>query len=179
MSWIKFINASCETTHRWMPHSTFNDKSTLAHVMAWCHQAPSHYISQCWSHHLCRHLVSLGHNELTWFDDILYTAKQWQMQCNDQILVTHKRHPILQLRTHRWYPILHPIGWIIGVSIACCICPDMLSQTANNLHKVALDVNNNEPIGISSVTPDSLAVNVSLLFHFLFICVQLNWPGAS
>ena len=25
-----------------------NDKSTLAQVMAWCHQATSHYLSQCW-----------------------------------------------------------------------------------------------------------------------------------
>ena len=24
------------------------DKSTLVQVMAWCHQAPSHYLSQCW-----------------------------------------------------------------------------------------------------------------------------------
>ena len=26
----------------------FDDKSTLAQVMGWCHQAPSHYLSQCW-----------------------------------------------------------------------------------------------------------------------------------
>ena len=25
-----------------------DDKSTLAQVMAWCHQATSHYLSQCW-----------------------------------------------------------------------------------------------------------------------------------
>ena len=25
-----------------------NNKSTLILVMAWCHQAPSHYLSQCW-----------------------------------------------------------------------------------------------------------------------------------
>ena len=50
--------------------------------MAWCRQAPSHYLSQCWHrsmaslghnelkpehfqmHYLCRHMASLGHNEL-------------------------------------------------------------------------------------------------------------------
>ena len=30
---------------RWMPS---NDKSTLVQVMAWCCQATSHYLSQCW-----------------------------------------------------------------------------------------------------------------------------------
>ena len=25
-----------------------DDKSTLLQAMAWCHQAPSHYLSQCW-----------------------------------------------------------------------------------------------------------------------------------
>ena len=33
---------------RWMPLNTFDDKSTLAQVMAWCCQAPSHYLSRCW-----------------------------------------------------------------------------------------------------------------------------------
>ena len=36
-------------------------KSTLVQVMAWCRQATSHYLSQCWP----RSLSSLGHNELT------------------------------------------------------------------------------------------------------------------
>ena len=33
---------------RWMPLDLTDDKSTLVHVMAWCRQAPSHYLSQCW-----------------------------------------------------------------------------------------------------------------------------------
>ena len=31
----------------WMPQNTFDDKSTLVQVMAWCHQAPSRYLSRC------------------------------------------------------------------------------------------------------------------------------------
>ena len=31
-----------------MPLNTFDDKSTLVQVMAWCHQTKSHYLSQCW-----------------------------------------------------------------------------------------------------------------------------------
>ena len=33
---------------RWIQENTFDDKSTLVEVMAWCHQAASHYLSQCW-----------------------------------------------------------------------------------------------------------------------------------
>ena len=39
---------SCELTLRWMSLDLTNDKSTLVQVMAWCHQATSHYLSQCW-----------------------------------------------------------------------------------------------------------------------------------
>ena len=33
---------------KWMPQNHTNEKSTLIHVMAWCHQATSHYLSQWW-----------------------------------------------------------------------------------------------------------------------------------
>ena len=32
----------------WMPQDLTDDKSTLVQVMAWCHQATSHYLNQCW-----------------------------------------------------------------------------------------------------------------------------------
>ena len=34
-----------------------DDKSTLVQVMAWCHQATSHYLSQCWPRALSPHGV--------------------------------------------------------------------------------------------------------------------------
>ena len=39
---------SCEIVLTWMPQDLTNDKSTLVQVMAWCRQATSHYLSQCW-----------------------------------------------------------------------------------------------------------------------------------
>ena len=33
---------------RWMPQDLTDDKSTLVQVMAWCRQAPSHSLNQCW-----------------------------------------------------------------------------------------------------------------------------------
>ena len=38
----------CETALRWMPQNLTNGESTLVQVMAWCFQATSHYLSQCW-----------------------------------------------------------------------------------------------------------------------------------
>ena len=39
---------SSENSHRWMPLDLTDDKSKLVQVMAWCRQATSHYLSQCW-----------------------------------------------------------------------------------------------------------------------------------
>ena len=39
---------SYEIALRWMPLDFTDDKSTLVQVMAWCCQATSHYLSQCW-----------------------------------------------------------------------------------------------------------------------------------
>ena len=38
----------CKIAHRWIPQNITNEKSTLVQVMAWCHQATSHCLSQCW-----------------------------------------------------------------------------------------------------------------------------------
>ena len=39
---------SCELAFRWMSLDLTDDKSTLVQVMAWCRQATSHYLRQCW-----------------------------------------------------------------------------------------------------------------------------------
>ena len=39
---------SYEITLRWMSLDRTEDKSTLVQVMAWCRQATSYYLSQCW-----------------------------------------------------------------------------------------------------------------------------------
>ena len=43
-----FWSISCGIGLRWEPQNPTDDKSTLIHVMAWCHQASSHYSKQCW-----------------------------------------------------------------------------------------------------------------------------------
>ena len=45
---IDVWGTSCELALRWMSLDLTDDKSTLVQVMAWCRQATSHYLSQCW-----------------------------------------------------------------------------------------------------------------------------------
>ena len=40
---------SCEIGPLWMSLDFTDDQSTLVQVMAWCRQATSHYLNQCWS----------------------------------------------------------------------------------------------------------------------------------
>ena len=39
---------SCKIVLKWMPMDLTDGKSTVVYVMAWCRQATSHYLSQCW-----------------------------------------------------------------------------------------------------------------------------------
>ena len=39
---------SCGIVLRWKPLDRTDAKWTLVQVMAWCHQATNHYLSQCW-----------------------------------------------------------------------------------------------------------------------------------
>ena len=48
VSLINFFRSSNDNAPRWMPWDLTDGKSTLVQVMAWCRQATSHYLSQCW-----------------------------------------------------------------------------------------------------------------------------------
>ena len=54
---------SYEIALTWMPQDFVDDKSTLVQVMAWCRQATSHYLSQCWPRSMSPYGI-LGPNEL-------------------------------------------------------------------------------------------------------------------
>ena len=50
---------SCKIVLKWMPMDLADGLSTLVQVMAWCRQAISHYLSQCWPR-------SLSPSGVTW-----------------------------------------------------------------------------------------------------------------
>ena len=45
---ISISTSSYDNKLRWMSWDLSEGKSTLVQVMAWCRQATSHYLSQCW-----------------------------------------------------------------------------------------------------------------------------------
>ena len=47
-SLIGLFKSSYDNVLRWMPQDLNDDKSTLVQVMAWCLQATSHNLNQCW-----------------------------------------------------------------------------------------------------------------------------------
>ena len=49
---------SCKIALRWIPLDLANDKSTLVQLMAWCRQATSHSLSQCWPRFMSPHGVT-------------------------------------------------------------------------------------------------------------------------
>ena len=67
---IKFVSTFCEIGLRWMPQNTFDDKSTLVQVMAWCHQAASHYLSHCWP----RSILSSGITRPQWVKTFIHNS---------------------------------------------------------------------------------------------------------
>ena len=48
LCWFGTFNSSHGNVLRWMPHDLTDDESTLIQVTAWCRQATSHYLNQCW-----------------------------------------------------------------------------------------------------------------------------------
>ena len=54
-----------------MPQNTFDDESTLVQVMAWCRQATSHYLNQCWP----RSILPYGVTRPQWVNLTLSSAQ--------------------------------------------------------------------------------------------------------
>ena len=66
---------SCEIALRWFSLDLTDEKSTLVQVMAWCRQATSHYLSQCWPRSMSPYGV---------------TRPQWVIECCINPLTSEK-----------------------------------------------------------------------------------------
>ena len=67
------LDISYKIALRWMPLGFTDDESTLVQVMAWCRQATSHYLSQCWP----RSMSPNGVTRPQWFNDDYDTDIGW------------------------------------------------------------------------------------------------------
>ena len=86
--WILVIDGSgisCEIALVWMSLDFTDDQSTLVQVMAWCRQATSHYLSQCWP----RSLSPYGVIRPQWVNLVYPRIFQFQQQKGLVILVSY------------------------------------------------------------------------------------------
>ena len=69
-----------EIALRWIPLNTFDDKSALVQVKAWCHQATNHYLSQCWP----RFMFPYGVSRTQWVNGTTLRPEQngWHLADN-------------------------------------------------------------------------------------------------
>ena len=74
---IKFMSTSREIFTRWISQNSCDDDLTSVQVSAWCRQAASHYLSQCWP----RYMSPYGTTGLQWTINhfLLFThdASRW------------------------------------------------------------------------------------------------------
>ena len=85
---------------------TFNDKSTLVHVTAWCCQAASHCLSQCWPKYMSPY-GSLGHNGITFYSTWLQAAsptmQPTKMAWQKTVTLTQYRLECMWWRPIAWW----------------------------------------------------------------------------
>ena len=68
---------SCKIALRWMSLDLTDDKSTLVQVMAWCHQATSHYLGQCWPRFMSPYGVTRPQWVKCWRGLSNFTTPDW------------------------------------------------------------------------------------------------------
>ena len=76
---IGIFRSSHDNALQWMPQDLTDDKSTLVQVMAWCRQATSHFLSQCWLSSLSPYGVARPQWVNEWYEmaiDTYYICKQ-------------------------------------------------------------------------------------------------------
>ena len=109
---------------RWMPLDHTDDKSTLVQIMAWCRQATSHYLSQCWHRFMSPYSVTRPQcvkihqiwrlclpTELFSMSDIVSPAKS-NYSCSrstcPEIELCHKKIDI-------YFPYPMTVGWLAKI----------------------------------------------------------------
>ena len=104
-----------------------DDQSTLVQVMAWCRQATSHYLSQCWSRSLSPYGVtrpewvnSLRPSDALWHHRSESTFPQYD-EISFSIVMIHRVHAMKY--THGFYFVLF------------CTTP---KQSARHLHAYSI-----------------------------------------
>ena len=79
---IGIFKSSYDNVLRWMPQNLTDDQSTLVQVMAWCRQATSQYLNQCWP----RSPTPYGVTRPQWVKDENSTGvRLWTLKCAESV----------------------------------------------------------------------------------------------
>ena len=82
---------SCGTALKQMPWEVTNDES-LVQVMTWCHQATSHYLSQCWTRSMSIYDVTRSQWVNAWENEL--------SKNKERLLTSHQLSSLLLAVTH-------------------------------------------------------------------------------
>ena len=129
----------------WLEFHWIDQKPSLIQVMVWHHQAPSHFLNQCWLKSVLLYMASLGYNELSavWkfntISDILsnmsffwqriisflflaantvcccYTTVKYEQILNTAMQWLMQDRTEYRLWVHKWHPISHTHAWAMGM----------------------------------------------------------------
>ena len=113
---------SCEIAIRFMYLDLTDDKSTLVQVMAWCHQATSHYLSQCWP----RFMVPYGVIRPQWVK--MKTVACWDFFLKNGHYIYKKNFKLHSLAT-----LSYIIAWVYFVGDIDESVQDCSNSIANAL----------------------------------------------
>ena len=73
---INMFSIPSEIALRWMSQDHIDDKSILAQVMACCHQAPRHYLKQCWPSSMSPYGITRGQ----WVNSLWPSDARWRQK---------------------------------------------------------------------------------------------------
>ena len=105
---IAIMSIWCKTYLSQMPQNTIGDRSMLVQVMAWCRQATSHYLSQCWLRSMSPYCITRPQwiKMLKHFLFFFVMLSDCLIYSNSNSTITLMRYCSLKLHTS-WYWSVH------------------------------------------------------------------------
>ena len=96
-----------------------DDESTLVKVMAWCHQATSHYLNQCWP----RSVSSYGVTKLQWVKHRLWVIQENYVNVvSADDLAPKETRPPTVMKVHALFWFIHVMSSLMAVHCNS-LCP--------------------------------------------------------
>ena len=103
-----------------MPQNLIDEKSALGQAMAWCHQATSHYLSQCWSRSMLPYGItsSVGNSHGSASPRPTTLQKDRELLVNFSLIlclwfmIWNSRHEDLQLCFTEFQTLITSLQWV-------------------------------------------------------------------